>query len=164
LAELHCDSSRGTEAEQLSRAAVEAFATNAYSDEEIFAQAVLSRSLLQQGKIGEARAAIAEAVRLSGKSQDITVRIPVMLDHAAVMAAGKEFGGAEHAAQQALANARTLGLVRLQFEASLALGQIEMQAKNPAAARARLRALEKSARARGFELIARKAANVSGAP
>ena len=44
------------------------------------------------------------------------------------------------------------------------LGQIEMQAKHPAAARVRLQALEKSARAKGFELIARKAAQAHGAP
>jgi serine/threonine protein kinase/tetratricopeptide (TPR) repeat protein len=164
LAELLCDSGKGAEAEQLSRAAVEAFRADAYADEEIYAQSMLSRSLLQQGKIDEARSAVAEAVRLAEKSQDVIVRIPVFLDHAFVMAAGKDFGGAEKAAQRALTQARNLGLVRLQFEASLTLGQIEMQAKNPAAARARLQALEKSARARGFELVARKAAIANAAP
>jgi tetratricopeptide (TPR) repeat protein len=164
LAELDCDSGKGAEAEQLSRAAAKAFRAEAYADEEMSAQSMLARSLLQQGKVDEARAAIAEAVRLSEKSQDVTARIPVMLDHAHVIAAGKEFGRAEKAAQQALTQARTLGLLRLQVEASLTLGQIKMQAKNPAAARARLQTLEKSARARGFELIARKAANGNGAP
>ncbi|MGB7824491.1 MAG: protein kinase [Candidatus Sulfotelmatobacter sp.] len=162
LAELDCDSGKGTEAEQLSRAAVEAFRADAYADEEIFAQSMLSRALLQQGKVDEARAAIAEAVRLSEKSQDVTVRIPVILDHAYVMAAGKNLGGAETTAQEALARARNLGLFRLQLEASLALGQIQMTGPNPVAGRARLQALEKSARAKGFELIARKAANGNG--
>jgi serine/threonine protein kinase/tetratricopeptide (TPR) repeat protein len=164
LAELDCDSAKGAEAEQLSRTAVEAFRADAYADEEIFAQSVLSRSLLQQGKVDEARPAIAEAVRLSQKSQDVTVRIPVMLDHANFMAAGKKLGEAGKAAQQALMQARKLGLFRLQLEASLTLGQIEMQAKNPAAARARLHTLEKNARAKGFELIARKAANANSPP
>jgi serine/threonine protein kinase/tetratricopeptide (TPR) repeat protein len=162
LAELDCDSGKGTEAEQLSRAAVEAFRADAYIDEEIFAQSMLSRALLQQGKVDEARTAIAEAVRLSEKSQDVTVRIPVMLDHAYVMAAGKNLGGAESAAQAALTRARSLGLFRLQLEASLALGQIQMTGPNPTAGRARLQALEKSARAKGFELIARKAADSTG--
>lgn len=40
------------------------------------------------------RAAIAEAVRLSEKSEDVTVRIPVILDQAYVIAAGKNLGGA----------------------------------------------------------------------
>jgi len=138
LAELDCDSGKGAEAEQLSRTAVEAFRADAYADQEIFAQSMLSRSLLQQGKVDEARPAIAEAVRLSQKSQDVTVRIPVMLDHANFMAAEKKLGEAGKAAQQALTQARNSGLFRLQLEASLTLGQIEMQSKNPAAARARM--------------------------
>jgi serine/threonine protein kinase/tetratricopeptide (TPR) repeat protein len=164
LAELDCDSGKGTEAEQLSRSAVEAFRADAYADEEIFAQSMLSRALLQQGKVDEARAAIAEAVRLSEKSQNVTVRIPVILDRAYVMAAGKNVGGAETTAQEALTLARNLGLVRLQLEASLALGQIQMTRPNRAAGRAELQALEKSARAKGFELIARKAADGHSIP
>ena len=159
LAELDCDSGSGTEAEQLSRAAVEVFRADAYADEEIFAQSMLSRALLRQGKVDEARAAIAEAVRLSEKSQDVTVRIPVTLVHAYVMAAEKNLGGAETTAKEALTRARNLGLFRLQLEASLALGQIQMTGPNRAVGRARLQALEKSARAKGFELIARKAAD-----
>jgi serine/threonine protein kinase/tetratricopeptide (TPR) repeat protein len=162
LAELDCDSGKATEAEKLSRTAAEAFRAEAYADQEIFAQSILSRSLLQEGRVDESRAAISEAVRLSEKSMDVMVRIPVILDHAEVMAAGKDFAGAERAAQQAGAQARKLGLFRLQLEASLTLGQIEMQARNRAAARAQFRILEKSARDRGFELIARKAA--AGAP
>jgi len=164
LAELDCDSGKGTEAEQLSRTAVEAFQADAYADEEIFAQSVLSRSLLQQGKVDGARVAIAEAVRLSEKSQDVTVRIPVMLDHANFMAAGKKLGEAEKTARQALTQAHNLSLFRLQLEATLTLSRIEMQSKHPAAARVRLHTLEKSARAKGFELIARKAADALSPP
>jgi serine/threonine protein kinase/tetratricopeptide (TPR) repeat protein len=164
LAELDCDSGKGAEAEQLSRAAVQAFRVDAYADEEIFAQSMLSRALLQQGKLDDARSAIAEAVRLSEKSQDVMVRIPVVLDRAYVMAAGKNLVTAETTAQETLTRARNLGLFRLQLEASLALGQIQMTGPNSAAGRARLHALEKSARAKGFELIARKAANVHGVP
>lgn len=164
LAELDCDSGNGTEAEQLSRVAVEAFRADAYADEEIFAQSMLSRALLQQGEVDEARAAIAEAVRLSEKSRDVTVRISVILDHAYVMAAANNLRGAETTAQDALTRARNLGLFRLQLEASLALGQIQMTGPNRAAGHARLQALAKSARAKGFELIARKAADGHGIP
>lgn len=157
-----CDSGKGADAEKLSREAVEAYPADAYADEKIFAQSILSRALLQQGKVDEARAAIAEAVRLSEKSQDVIVRISVLLDHAYAMAAGKNLGGAETTAQEALTRARNLGLVRLQLEASLVLGEIQMTGPNRAAGRARLQALEKSARAKGFELIARKAANGQG--
>ncbi|MGA9899909.1 MAG: protein kinase [Terriglobales bacterium] len=157
LAQLDCDSGKGAEAGQLSRTAVEAFRADSYADAEIFAQSMLSRALLQQGKIGEASSAIAEAVRRSEKSQDVTVRIPVMLDHAYVMAAGKNLAGAANTAQDALNRARDLGLFRLQLEASLAIGEIQLQGKNPNLGRKRLEETEKNAHSKGFELIARKA-------
>jgi eukaryotic-like serine/threonine-protein kinase len=157
LAELDCDSGRGREAEQLSRAAVEAFRADAYTDEQSLAQAVLSRALLQQGKVDDARSAIAEAIQLSQKSQDAVVHIPVTLDDAYVMAAGNSAGGAEATAQDALTQARNLGLFRLQLEASLVLGEIQMQRKNHDMGRKRLLETEKTAHSKGFELIAQKA-------
>ncbi len=156
LAELDCDSGRSAEAEQFSRAAVAAFRADDYGDEESLGQAMLSRALLQQGKLDEARSAIADAVRLSDKSHDVMVRIPVMLDHAYVMAAGKNLGGAETTAQEALTRRAYLGLLRLRLEASLALGEFQMQT-NPGLGRKRLEETERDARSKGFELIAGKA-------
>ena len=157
LAELDCDSARGAEAEQTSRAAVEAFHADAYTDEESLARSVLSRALLQQGKADQARLAIVEAVRLSAKSRDVLVRIPVILDHAYFMAADGNLVGAETSAQDALTQARNLGLVRLQLEASLALGKIQMRAKNHDFGRKRLLETENTAHSKGFALIAQKA-------
>ena len=157
LAELDCDSGRGAEAEQLSRAAVEAFRADAYTDEESLAQAILSRALLQQAKLDQARSAIGEAVRLSQKSRDVLVRIPVILDHAYVMAAGDNLGAADTTAQDALAQARNLGLTRLQLEASLAVGEIQMHKKNHDLGRKRLVETERTAHSKGFELIAQRA-------
>ena len=56
------------------------------------------------------------------------------------------------------AEATKAGLVRLQFEARLALGEIELKSGASAAGRARLSALAAEATAKGFGLIARKAA------
>jgi hypothetical protein len=50
------------------------------------------------------------------------------------------------------------GFVPEQLEARLALGEIEMKSGASDAGRARLAALEKDAQAKGFLLIARKAA------
>jgi serine/threonine protein kinase/tetratricopeptide (TPR) repeat protein len=162
LAELECDRGKATEAEQLSLEALTLFRADAYADQEIFAESILSRALLQQGKIDEAGSAIANAVRLSEKSQDVIIRILVMLDHANVMAAAKNLAGAQTTAREALARSRSLGLVRLQWEASLVLAQSQVAGGDRAVGRARLQVLEKSARAKGFELIARKAANSLG--
>jgi hypothetical protein len=53
--------------------------------------------------------------------------------------------------------ANKLGLVRIELEASLALGEILLQGKNPGLGRKRLEETEETARSKGFELIARKA-------
>jgi hypothetical protein len=50
-----------------------------------------------------------------------------------------------------------LGLVELQFDAWLAIGEIEMKAGETAEARAGLAALEKDATEKGYLLYARKA-------
>jgi eukaryotic-like serine/threonine-protein kinase len=157
LAELDCDSGKGTEAEQLSHAAAETFRADAYTDEESLAQSMVSRALLQQGNLNEAHSAMAEAVRLSQKTQDVLVRIPVIIDHAYLLAAGDNLGEAEATAQDALTRARNLGLFRLELEASLAVGQIQMQKRKPEMGRKRLADTEEEARSKGFELIAQKA-------
>jgi eukaryotic-like serine/threonine-protein kinase len=158
LAELDCDSGKAAEAEPLIRAALQQFQAEKDINNEIAAGALLSRSLLQQGKLNQAQQAIATVLTLSGKSRDVTVRMPLEIQDAYVRAAAKDFGGAEHSARHVLAEATQLGFVRVQFEASLALGEIEIKAGDRVAARTRLERVEKNARAKGFELIARKAA------
>jgi hypothetical protein len=123
---------------------------------------MVSKALLQQGKLEEARSAMAEAVRLSQKSQDVLVRIPVMIDQAYLLAAGDNVGGATVTAQDALTQARNLDLFRLQLEASLALGEIQMQERNPELGRKRLEDTEENASSKGFELIAQKASTAHG--
>jgi hypothetical protein len=71
-------------------------------------------------------------------------------------------GGAAAAAQGALTQARNLDLFRLQLEASLALGEIQMQERNPKLGRKRLKDTEENARSKGFELIAQKASTAQG--
>lgn len=56
-----------------------------------------------------------------------------------------------------LAEAMKHGFVGLQFEARLALGEIEMKSGETVAGRAHLKQLQKEATAKGFTLIARKA-------
>jgi serine/threonine protein kinase/tetratricopeptide (TPR) repeat protein/TolB-like protein len=158
LAELDCDQGKAAEGEVLARAAQQEFQAEKDLNHQIAAGALLSRALLQQGKASEAQQEIANAVTLSKKSRDVTTRMPLEIQVAYVRAAAKDFRGAEQAAQNVLAEASKLGFVRCQLEATLALGEIEMKAGNPAVGRARLERLEKNARAKGFELIAHKAA------
>jgi serine/threonine protein kinase/tetratricopeptide (TPR) repeat protein len=158
LAELDCDSGKAAQAEALTRAALQEFQAEKDMNHQIAAAGLLSRALLQQGKATEARQAVATALTLSGKSRDVTIRMPLEIQVAYVRAATKDLRGAEQAARNVLAEASKLGFVPFQLEASLALGEVEMKAGNPAVGRTRLERLEKNARAKGFELIAHKAA------
>lgn len=61
-------------------------------------------------------------------------------------------------AQGDLAGARKLGFWGIEFDAQLALGEIEKKSGHADAGRCRLAALERDAKAVGFGLMARKAA------
>jgi hypothetical protein len=63
---------------------------------------------------------------------------------------------------EVLKESRKHGCVTCELDARLATGQIEMNSGRNAASRARLEALEKDAKAKGFLLIARKAAQAHG--
>ena len=162
LVDLACDSGRAADAEQMARAAIQEFHAEKVTDDEILGEVLLSRSTLEQGKLDESKKAIARAAKLSERSGNVTVRMPREIQSAYVRAAAKDFSGAEHIANQVLAEAGRLGFVGLQFEAALALGEIQIEGGNRDAGRNRLKQLEKSAQSKGFALIAQKAA-ASGA-
>ena len=86
------------------------------------------------------------------------MRLALTISNAYLRTALHDIAGAQRIALDALAETTRLGYVPMEFEASLALGAIEMQGNNPAAGRDRLARLEKAARSKGFELIARKSA------
>jgi serine/threonine protein kinase/tetratricopeptide (TPR) repeat protein len=157
LAELDCDSGQASEAEKLARAAIQEFQAEQESDNEIQAESVLSRSLLQQGKLDDAQQAIARALTLAKKSGNVMVRLPLEIQNAYAQAAARNLPAAERLVQNAVVESGKLGLIRIELEAALALGEIEMLRKNPDAGRKRLADTEKAARARSFEFIARKA-------
>ena len=157
LGELDCDSGQASEAETFARGAIQEFRAEREADAEIQSETLLSRSLLQQGKLEDAREAIARALTLSKKSSDVTIRLPLAIQNAYTQAASKDLPDAEWLARNVLAEAHKLGLVRIELEASLAIGEIQLQGTNPTLGRKQLEETEKSARSKGFELVARKA-------
>jgi serine/threonine protein kinase/Tfp pilus assembly protein PilF len=157
LADLDLDSGRTSDAEQQARVALQEFEAQKEPDQEIYAEIALSRSLLEQGKIRDANECIVKALILSKKSPDVFSRLSLTLDHASILAATKDIPAAENAARQVLSQTERLGLLRLHLEASLALGEVQMQRRNLDMGRKRLEETTKTARSKGFELIARKA-------
>jgi eukaryotic-like serine/threonine-protein kinase len=167
LGELDCDSGRASEAETLARAAIQEFRAEREADPEIQSEVLLSRSLLQQGKLEDAQKAMERALTLSKKSSDVTIRLPLGIQNAYTQAAAKDLPEAERLAQNVQVEAKKLGFVRIELEASLALGKIQLKGENPNLGLKRLEETEKTARSKGFELIARTAsaarqANIRG--
>ncbi len=157
LAGLDFDSGRASDAEQLARVALQAFEEQKEPDQEIYAEGLLSRLLLAQGKIGEADENIGKALELSKKSPDVSSQLSLALDHGYVLVATKHLSAAENADRHVFRETGRLGLFRLHLEASLALGEVHLQMRNPEMGRKSLEETEKASRSKGFELIARKA-------
>jgi len=157
LGELDCDSGQASDAETLALAAIQEFRAEREADAEIQSEVLLSKSLLQQGKLEDAQGAITRALTLSKKSSDVTILLPLGVQNAYTRAAAKDLAEAERLARNVQVEANKLGFVRIELEASLALGEIQLQGKNPNLGRKRLEETEKTARSKGFELIARKA-------
>jgi len=156
LAELACESGHPNEAEPLARASIKTYQTQKQPDDELVAAALLSRSLLQQGKVDQAAASLEAPLKLVEKGSDVTARLSLALAHAKVLAATVHLVAGQRVAQQVLAEAPK-DLFRLRLEASLTLAQIETKGKNAAKGRQRLQEVSRAAREKGFELIARDA-------
>src|SRR6202035_4683320 len=108
------------------------------ADREIQSETLLARSLLQQGKLKDAQDAITRALVLSGRSSDVTVRLPLAIQNAYTRAAARDLPEAERLAGNVLVEANKLGFVRIELEASLALGEIQMKGKKHNLGRKRL--------------------------
>ena len=157
LAQLAYDSGKATEAENLTRAALRESQAQKHVLQEISAQCLLSRALLLQGKIGEAKESIARASELSEKTPDAMRRLSLSLDKARFLAATKRLLAAEIAARQVLTEAHKLGLVRQELEATLDLDEIQLERGKSQDSRNRLVNVSRDARAKGFLLIAQQA-------
>ena len=157
LAELSLTEGNLSGAESLARKAVEGFRKEKNAEAEGDAQVVLARVLREQGKLDEAQASMASARELNVATHDREKKISLSVEGARLQAAlGKE-AEAKTALLDALAQAKKADLVPLQFQATLALGEIEIKTE-PAAGKTRLASLEGAARRKGFLLIARRAA------
>ncbi len=165
LAALSLDEGRPEDSEANARTAAEEFRSKGLIDMESRAEAVLARSLLAQRKLAKATESIAHASALAGQIKDSALRLPVEIEVGIAAARIRAASGNQRdraeamgSLQQRLTEASRNHLTELQFEAALALGETEIEAAKAGAGRARLQALEKDATARGFLLIARKAA------
>jgi ATP/maltotriose-dependent transcriptional regulator MalT len=145
-------------AEAPARAAIEQFRAEGRTDDEASGLALLARSLLAQGRNAEAMEASARAENLASKSNNGSLRLTVAITTASIRAAAGETAKAAKDLAGVAAEARRSGLTPLEFEARLALGEIELNAGDFQAARNQLTQLGRDAVRKGYKHIADRAA------
>jgi hypothetical protein len=166
LAAVWLEEGRSREAEQAARQALAEFRAENVPDLEAAASTVLARALLQQGKSAEAQEAAEAAMSFSAKSQEPMIRLSVAINAARIRKASR---GRSALGKQSMgliireleivtAQAKKSGFLGLEFEAKLALGEAELGTARATRGLAQLASVEGEARAKGFGLIARKAA------
>ncbi|MGO9540395.1 MAG: tetratricopeptide repeat protein [Terriglobales bacterium] len=164
LAELSLEEGRPEQAETLLRTAITEFEEEKDTPDATSGYTLLSRTLLTQGKLQEAREATQHAAELGRESPDPALRLPIAIQRARIAIEAATPGAAGHptlatASQElrsAIAIARKLGYYQIECEARLALAVGDLKA-DPALGRSQLETLEKETHERGLELISHKA-------
>jgi DNA-binding winged helix-turn-helix (wHTH) protein/tetratricopeptide (TPR) repeat protein len=164
LADLATEQDRPAEAETPCRQAIEEFQSEKTTDDVISAHTVLARALLAMGKAPEAKTESDIAGVLAAKSQNFGARLQLNIVTARIRAALQESSEAFKSLDAAFADSRKHGFVPYEFESRLARGEVERNSGKSAGSRAHLAALQRDATAKGFLLIARKAAAAAGSP
>jgi tetratricopeptide (TPR) repeat protein len=164
LAELYLSEDRPAESETFIRQALPIFQKGKAPEDEVWADAVLARALLAQGKSDEAMRVIQSAP--SAGISDNETRFEFTLASARV----RGFSQKPDEQQAAIESMKAMeteasgdGHIGYAFEARLVIGEIEMKSNRAAEGRRALAALEKEARGKGYALIASKAAKAAKA-
>lgn len=160
LARLTLEDGHPETALDAARRAAADFHTQNQADFEAAAHTLAARCLLQSEKLADAKAEIQQAEKLV-KTDDHVAHLPVEIVGARIATASGNLANARKVLGEALTEATKANLLYFQYDARLALAELEVRSGNVAAGRARLTTLEKDAQGKGFLLIARKAAAVS---
>ena len=156
------------EQEAVVRQALEVFQTQKVRDDETQAWCILARALLAEGKAAAAKEAMQHAQSLAAKSQDPNIRWPTAITAARIETAENNVahsaaaGTTRKELATIITKSRELGYMGIELDARLALAEIEMKAGQTAAGREHLTAIEADAKAKGYTLVARKAATARG--
>ena len=151
MAELSIASGHAADAQAPILRSLEIFEREKQRDAEIEARTLLARACLDQGRTADALREIERAEGFARGSRNRGVRLQFQT-------AAARTRKSEGALQAVIADAGQHGFVEYQLAARLALGDTELSSGRLDAGRRLLEAVEKDARGRGFELIARQAA------
>jgi serine/threonine protein kinase/TolB-like protein/Tfp pilus assembly protein PilF len=157
IAELALEEGNSGDTRTLSEKALREFTAETLRDDQIFARVLLARVFLVESKTPDAQKEIHLAKRIAAKSQNRFAQLKLAIVSARADFASRKTTQSIKALEAALADAKKHGLVPLQFEASLALGEIELTTGRVKVGQERLDRLQREATEKGFGLMARKA-------
>jgi len=157
IAELAIEEGHPGAAERPARDARDEFQRTHRGDDQITATAVLAGALLAGGRNDDAFQEVTKTAPMAGKSQNLSAQLGFAVARSRSEAASGKIGAAKTILKEALAKATRSGYVGDQLECRLTLEEIELKSGKSATSRARLEQLQKEAKEKGFDLIARKA-------
>jgi serine/threonine protein kinase/tetratricopeptide (TPR) repeat protein len=163
MAELALDEGSPDKAESLATQAALEFQKQKDSDFEARAKALVVEALVKEGKFAEAQTPISDARTWAVKTQDRETLSIINIADSRFDAAAGNFAQAEKLLGPAIEYAKTGAFGLTEMNARLALGEVELKSGAYKSAGSTLKTLERDARAKGFLLIARKAAEARNA-
>jgi len=158
LAQIAIEEGKAEEAAKLAQDGIGAFAKQNMLDAGCQAQAVLSLALVAKNMVDEAKKAAARSAQLCHQGSDRTAKFESALAEAAVRCQEADYNGALRVLEGVRAQASKFGYVSYDLESRLQLGRVELKSGKLESGRGRLSQLQSDAKAQGFPLIARKAA------
>ena len=158
IAELAIEEGHPGAAERPAREARDEFLRTHKGDDQITATAILASALLAEGRNDDAFQEVTKTAHMAAKSQNLSVQLAFAVALARSETASGKIGVAKTVLKEALAKATRSGYVGDQLACRLALEEIELKTGKSPASRDRFEQLQKDAKGKGFDLIARKAA------
>ena len=156
IAQIAFDQGQYATVEDLVRPAVEAFQKNKSAQQEALGRSLIALAQLELQKNTEALATAEAAAKLAQQGSDKAPPFFAAITLARAQAANGQTAEAKRGLQGVIGEATKYGYLATEFEARLAVGEIEMR-ENREGTRTQLRALAKAAKEKGFLRIARLA-------
>jgi len=162
LANLALENGQAAQAESLARDAAKEFEAENDSDQGTAAENVLARSLIAQGKYDQAGKEMALAQKLGAR--DLPTTLSLSITRARLLARTAKAADAGRELQKVESRAAEKGLIVLQWQARLALADVQTASGQLSSARSNLELVKQQATQKGFQLLARKAADAEASP
>lgn len=170
LADVALEEGHADQAEPLLHAAIAEFEKEKSDPDTASGYLVLSRALLAERKLDEAREAVKRAAELTLTSPDPAMKLPIAIQTARVERAAAEkprnHAGVASSIQKlrsVIASAQKLGYYEIECEARLELAEAELK-DDQVRARSQLEILEKETHKRGLEFLSHKAQGLAAVP